>query len=169
MLLRWVVTIADNALQRDAVVHTISSIVNKHSKGTPFEHYLTSVDHRLHPGLSTFLTDKLDVFWTTQVALTTQPPETRRQAITTWTWVTKALLVRGDPRAADHVDRLFQLFGDDDISWAAARAIGDVVAADNILTKKNHAVIKFLYAQKYCTSVLPRIIEGAKLTDGTTC
>ncbi|EPT02988.1 hypothetical protein FOMPIDRAFT_1142982 [Fomitopsis schrenkii] len=150
MLLRWVVTVADNALQRDAVVHTISSIVNKRIEG-----------------LSAFLTDKLDVFWTTQVASTTQPPEKRREAILTWTWVTKALLVRGDPRAADHVDRFFQLFGDEEISWAAARAIGGVVAADNLLTKKNHAVIKFLYAQKYCTSVLPRIIEGAKSTDGS--
>lgn len=168
MLLRWVVTVADNALQRDAVVHTISSIVNKRIEGTPTEHWSpASLNHRLPPGLSAFLTDKLDVFWTTQVASTTQPPEKRREAILTWTWVTKALLVRGDPRAADHVDRFFQLFGDEEISWAAARAIGGVVAADNLLTKKNHAVIKFLYAQKYCTSVLPRIIEGAKSTDGT--
>ena len=80
--------------------------------------------------------------------------------------MTKALLVRGDARAADHVDRLFQLFGDEAISWDAARAVGGVVATDKILTKKNHAVIKFLYAQKYCTTVLPRIIEGAKSSDG---
>lgn len=80
--------------------------------------------------------------------------------------MTKALLVRGDARAASHVDRLFQAFDDEEISWDAARAIGGVVTTDRILTKTNHAVIKFLYAQKYCTTVLPRIVEGAKSSDG---
>ncbi|KZT67370.1 ARM repeat-containing protein [Daedalea quercina L-15889] len=148
MLLHWTVTVADNALQKDAAVHTISSILNKRTDW-----------------LSTFLTDKLDVFWTNQIASDAQPSEKRRQAISTWTWITKALLVRGDPRAADHVDRLFQLFGNDEISWDAARAVGGVVATDKILTKKNHAVVKFLYAQKYCSSVLPRIIDGAKSSE----
>ena len=34
MLLRWVISVADNALQRDAVVHTMSSIINKRTEGT---------------------------------------------------------------------------------------------------------------------------------------
>ena len=38
MLLRWVVTIADNALQRDVVVHAIASILNKRTEGKPIEH-----------------------------------------------------------------------------------------------------------------------------------
>ncbi|KAH9930313.1 ARM repeat-containing protein [Fomitopsis serialis] len=148
MLLRWAVTIADNVLQRDAAVHVTCSIVNKRTDG-----------------LSTFLREKLNIFWTSQIASNAHPPEKRREAISTWSWMTKALLVRGDPRAADQVDRLFQLFGDNEISWDAARTIGGVVATDRILTKKHHSVIKFLYAQKYCNTVLPRIIEGAKSSE----
>ena len=40
------------------------------------------------------------------------------------------------------VDRLFGLFEDEEVSWDAARAVGQIVAADPILTKKNHAVIR---------------------------
>lgn len=167
MLLRWVVTVAENTLQRDAVVHAIASILNKRTEGRLIEHRSRHfLDRLLRLGLSVFLGDQLSVFWVTQIASTAQPPEKRRQAISTWTWLTKALLVRGDARAADHVDRLLQLFDDEEVSWDAARAIGGVVAIDRILTKKNHATIKFLYAQKYCTTVLPRIVEGAKSSDG---
>ena len=40
------------------------------------------------------------------------------------------------------VDRLFGLFEDEEVSWDAARAVGQIVAADPVLTKKNHAVIR---------------------------
>ncbi|TFY64928.1 hypothetical protein EVJ58_g2311 [Rhodofomes roseus] len=147
-LLLWSVVDADNILQRDAAAHAIASILNKRTEG-----------------LSTFLEERLDLFWKDEVVTSERPPEARRQAISTWTWMTKALLVRGDPRGADLVDRLFELFGDDKVGWDAARAVGGAVATDKILTKKNHAVIKFLYAQKYCNSVLPRIIEAAKSSE----
>ena len=40
------------------------------------------------------------------------------------------------------VDQLFGLFGDAQISWDAARAVGSIPATDKILTKKNHAIVK---------------------------
>lgn len=98
--------------------------------------------------------------------------------------ITKALLIRNDAAAARNIDKLFGLLDDAEVSWDAARAIGSVVATDKILTKRNHAVIKagcslrpalvasltgvaqILYAQRYCSSVLPRIVEGAKSSSG---
>lgn len=97
--------------------------------------------------------------------------------------VTKALQVRSHPLAQSFTDRLIELFDDSDIGWDAARAIGQVVSSDKVLTKKHHAVIKvsghtqlsrnwphcpvqFLYAQKFANVMLPRIIEGAKSTSG---
>lgn len=56
--------------------------------------------------------------------------------------MTKALLTRGDALAQTFTDRLFTLFDDPDVGWSAARAIGQIVSQDRILTKKNHAVIK---------------------------
>lgn len=58
--------------------------------------------------------------------------------------VSRALLVRGHPKALSFVDRLFELFGDPNVGWDAARAIGQVGTVDNVLTKHNHAIIKVM-------------------------
>ena len=82
--------------------------------------------------------------------------------------MTKALLARGDSLAQTFVDRLFTLFDDVEVGWDAARAVGDVVNQDKLLTKKNHAVIRvcishFLsyYAELHLpfSSCLPRISQ----------
>ena len=39
-------------------------------------------------------------------------------------------------------DKLFSLFDDENVSWDAARAIGQISAADKILTKRNHAILR---------------------------
>ena len=44
--------------------------------------------------------------------------------------------------AAEFIEHLFELFGDESVSWDAARSVGNVVAPSNILVKRNHAVIK---------------------------
>ncbi|KAI0372603.1 ARM repeat-containing protein [Pilatotrama ljubarskyi] len=144
-LLKWTVTDAENPLQREAVVHMIAAILNRHADK-----------------LDAFLSTNLATFWQAQVSDSTVSAEARRHAILTFTWLTKALLVRGHPAAMAHVDRLFELFDDGDVNWDAARAVGRIPGPDKILTKSNHAVIKVLYAQKYCNAMLPRIIEGAR-------
>ncbi|KAI0333855.1 ARM repeat-containing protein [Cubamyces sp. BRFM 1775] len=144
-LLQWTVNDADNALQREAIVHTISAILNRHAEN-----------------LEAFLSGNVTQFWSAQISDPNVPVDTRKNAIVTFTWLTKALLVRGHPAAMTNVDRLFELFDDDNVNWDAARAIGRIPGSDKVLTKRNHAVIRILYAQKYCNSVLPRIIEGAK-------
>jgi DNA repair/transcription protein MET18/MMS19 len=44
--------------------------------------------------------------------------------------------------AAKFTDRLFETFDDADISWDAAKAIGDIAGSDLILTRQNHAIVK---------------------------
>lgn len=41
-----------------------------------------------------------------------------------------------------NIDRLFELFEDESVSWDAARAVGRIPGTDKVLTKRNHAVIK---------------------------
>lgn len=50
--------------------------------------------------------------------------------------------MRNHPKAMPFVERLFELFDDDTISWDAASAVGVAVASDRVLTKKNHSVIR---------------------------
>ncbi|KAI8996433.1 ARM repeat-containing protein [Trametes punicea] len=149
-LLQWTVDQSENALQREAIVHATSTIVNKHAE---------KLEH--------FLSISVTQFWDTQISNAEATVQALRNAIMTFTWLTKALLVRGHPTAMTNVDRLFELFDDGNVSWDAARAIGRIPGPDKVLTKRNHAVIKILYAQKYCNSVLPRIIEGAKTSQST--
>lgn len=52
--------------------------------------------------------------------------------------------MRNHPNALQFVNRLFELFDDDSISWDAARAIGAAIGSDKVLTKKNHAIIRVI-------------------------
>lgn len=42
-------------------------------------------------------------------------------------------------------ERLYSAFGDRDIGWEAAKAIGEIASSDTVLTKANHAEIKVEY------------------------
>ncbi|EMD39279.1 hypothetical protein CERSUDRAFT_82017 [Gelatoporia subvermispora B] len=148
MLLQWTREHADNVLQRDAVSHVLTSVVNRHAEG-----------------LASFTSERLEAFWKAEIADNAVTYQSRRQSISLWAWVTKALLVRGDPLAMQHTDKLFELFNDTDVNWDAARALGFIVASDKILTKRNHAVIKMLYSQRFCNTLLPRIVTGANSSE----
>ncbi|KZT25249.1 ARM repeat-containing protein [Neolentinus lepideus HHB14362 ss-1] len=148
-LYTWSVQHAESSLQREAAWHAIASILNKRSDDS-----------------IVFLTTCQEQIWSTQIsngAPGRSVPD-RRYSISAWTWVTKALTTKGHAASEAFVDRLFEVFDDTDINWDAAKAIGDIVASDDILTKKKHAAIRILFAQRYCSRLLPRIVEGAKGT-----
>ncbi|CCM00251.1 uncharacterized protein FIBRA_02280 [Fibroporia radiculosa] len=158
-LLQWSCLCTDNVLQRDAIAHTISSVVNKRAGG-----------------LSSLLSEKADRFWTTQVADPSVPSEKRRHALCIWIWMTKALLVRGDAAATNYVNRLFELFDDAEISWDAARGVGSAIGTDKVLTKRNHAVIKVTSVlimpyhiradtDMFIDFLLPLLLRGLDLPD----
>ncbi|KAJ7148405.1 ARM repeat-containing protein [Mycena crocata] len=136
---------ADNQRQAEAVFHIVGSIVNKH------------VDD-----LGPFLEHKKTVYWSEQILNQAGPPERRRQAIRVWTWICKGLLVRNHPLALEFIHRLFNVFEDETIGTNAAKAFGDIAASDSVLTKRNSAVVKFLWAQKFATGILPRLMNGAR-------
>ncbi|KAH7927892.1 ARM repeat-containing protein [Leucogyrophana mollusca] len=138
--------------QREAAWHILASVVNKHTE---------------EPGISSFLTARLDVYWLTALGNRDATADTRRHSISLWAWITKALLVRSHPISSQFVDRFFELLGDDAVDWDAARAIGGLGSGDIVLTKRNFAVVKVLHAQKFFNMVLPRILEGAKVCDGS--
>ncbi|KAF8817465.1 ARM repeat-containing protein [Phlegmacium glaucopus] len=150
-LLAWVLDTADTELAKISALQMLSSIVNRRSDE-----------------LSSFLNDKLDIFWSKRIQDESLPVERRVWAIKSWTWISKALLVRKHPLAMTLAERLYEAFGDASISWEAAKAIGEIPQADPILTKANHAEVKILYVQKYVNAVLPRIISSAKDSTDTT-
>ncbi|KAF7356213.1 MMS19 nucleotide excision repair [Mycena venus] len=136
---------SDNDRQAEAVFRIVGSIVNKH------------VDE-----LGSFLEHKQTVYWSEQIFESTSAPEWRRQAIRVWTWICKGLLVRNHTLALEFIHRLFDVFGDETIGTDAAKAFGDIAASDSVLTKRNSAVVKFLWAQKFANGILPRLMSGAK-------
>ena len=56
--------------------------------------------------------------------------------------ICRAFLVRNHAAAGPLIDRLLTLFTDENIGWDAARAIGQIGRTDNVLTKRNHAVVR---------------------------
>ncbi|KAF5383772.1 hypothetical protein D9615_003569 [Tricholomella constricta] len=144
-LLIWSITRTDHYLQRESAWHLISSVVNKHAETA-----------------TAFLEDKLDTFWPRYIANAEVILDQRHQAIQAWVWISKALVVRKDATLTRFTDRLFEVFDDDEISWDAAKALGQIASADQILIKRHHAVIKILHAQKFVNGILPRIISGAQ-------
>ncbi|KAJ6592258.1 ARM repeat-containing protein [Mycena vulgaris] len=136
---------AGTARQAEAVCRVLGSLVNKH------------VDE-----LAPFLEEKQTTYWAARIGDPAAAPAHRRQAIHVWTWICKGLLVRNHARAGAFVERLFEVFGDAAVRMDAAKAVGEVAAADGVLNKRNKAVVKFLWAQKYATGILPRLMHGAR-------
>ncbi|KAJ7020638.1 ARM repeat-containing protein [Mycena alexandri] len=146
MILSQGLACANNERQVETVLRIVGSIANKH------------VDE-----LGSFLEHTKTTYWSTQILEPNSPHEARRQAIRVWTWISKALLVRNHPSAlSDFIHRLFDLFGDATVGTDAAKAFGDIASADAVLTKRNGAVVKFLWAQKFATGILPRLMNGAR-------
>lgn len=153
-VLWWCLTSAVSDFQRDAVFHLLASILNKR----------VDADR-----LDTFTNTLLSMFWDKEILDSSVALERRQHAIKAWTWVSKALLIRSHTLALQFTDKLFDAFDDGVIGWDAAKAIGDVVAIDNVLTKKHHAISRLLYAQKFVNHVLSRIIAGAKDSSKSRC
>ncbi|KAK2463614.1 hypothetical protein APHAL10511_004365 [Amanita phalloides] len=144
----WSLDSANNDLQRESAWHILSIIVNKRTEDA-----------------CVFLENALKFLWPAQVLDLATPTVRRSTALGAFVWLTKGLIVKGHPLSMRFRDALFEAVKDEEIGWVAAKAIGEIVAVDSVLTKKNHAIIKFLYAQKYVSQVLPRIVANARGSD----
>jgi DNA repair/transcription protein MET18/MMS19 len=56
--------------------------------------------------------------------------------------ITRALLIRNHVDATIQVEMLFTLFDDQDLAWDVARAVGQIATVEDVLTKRNHAVLR---------------------------
>ncbi|KAG2141268.1 ARM repeat-containing protein [Suillus clintonianus] len=144
-LVAWSDNPSSTVFQREAVLHVLASIVNKHVDDAP-----------------DFLSSQLESYSLSTLKNTNIPTEARKNAISTWVSVTRALLVRSHPSANAFIDHLFELLDDSTVNWDAARAIGLLASEDTVLTKRNNAVLRILHVQKYFNAVMPRLLEGAK-------
>ncbi|KAI5124282.1 hypothetical protein M0805_005129 [Coniferiporia weirii] len=140
----WGLHSANTDFQRRAANHFIAALLNKNSE-------------RMEP----FISRQMETIWE-EISSTKKPAQQRIYAIESWLWIAKSLIMLNHTSVNNIVDRLFKLFGDSEVGWDAARAIGEIAGSGDVLTKKNHAVIRILYAQKYFKGVLPKILEGLK-------
>ena len=56
--------------------------------------------------------------------------------------ICRALVARNHPKSFEFVEQLFTLFEVEDISWEAGRVLGLIAASNEVLSKKNYAVLK---------------------------
>jgi len=124
-ILLWSVRQANNDLQRDAAWHILSIIVNKRAND-----------------VLQFLSYARETVWPTEVLDTTKSTSSRHTTVRAFAWLTKGLVIKGHPLSVSFRDALFEAVQDEEIGWTAAKAIGGIVATDNILTKKNRATVK---------------------------
>ncbi|KAG6890017.1 hypothetical protein C0992_003362 [Termitomyces sp. T32_za158] len=144
-LLRWSILHTDNYLQRESAWHLISSVLNKHADTA-----------------TASLEDKITNFWPKFIASSEASIEQRRWGLQAWVWICKALVVQKHTSLTRFTDKIFELFAEKEISWDAAKTLGDIASSDQILTKCNHAVLKILHTQRFVNGILPRIITGAQ-------
>ncbi|KAH0836552.1 ARM repeat-containing protein [Lanmaoa asiatica] len=149
-LVRWCDLSTCSTLQSGAASELFATLVNKYTDD-----------------VSDFLNEMLISYCSTTLNNPRAPPEARRKAIDNWVWISRGLVVRSHPLALSFIDTLFTLLDDETVSWDAARALGELVADNGILTKRNGAVLKILHVQKYFNVVLPKVIDGANKVDGT--
>ncbi|EJU03657.1 ARM repeat-containing protein [Dacryopinax primogenitus] len=144
----WCLSTADSALQRDAVLRALSTLINK----------------RLED-ITPFMNETLPSYGNDVLLNPTVSLPRRLVCLELWVWVGRALLVRSDDSIRTLVDDLFDLFPDSNIAYDAALAIGRISQGGvDVLTKENHATIRFLHMQKFFNLLIPTLITGAKDT-----
>ncbi|KIK23072.1 hypothetical protein PISMIDRAFT_29572 [Pisolithus microcarpus 441] len=150
-LVTWCSSDSCTASQREAASHILASLVNKRADD-----------------IGDFLKYQLDDYWSKVVYNHTVSASDRRNAVALWVSIARALLVRSHPSAMAFTDKLFILIDEgDEVGREAAHALGTLAIKDEVLAKRNHAILKVLYAQRYLDVVLPRILEAVQNVTGS--
>jgi DNA repair/transcription protein MET18/MMS19 len=78
-------------------------------------------------------------------------------------WITKALVVRADPKSDPLLDHLLIRLGDNTAEGRiAARGFSMLLAPEELLSKSNYAVIRLLHKQRLFNFIMPRLSEKFK-------
>ncbi|KAI5995445.1 ARM repeat-containing protein [Pisolithus albus] len=141
-LVTWCSSDNCTASQREAVSHILASLVNKRADD-----------------IGDFLKYQIDDYWSKVINNHTVSASDRRNAVTLWVSIARALLVRSHPSAMAFTDKLFILIDEgDEVGREAAHALGPLAIKDEVLV---------LYAQRYLNVVLPRILEAVQNVTGS--
>ncbi|EGG01162.1 uncharacterized protein MELLADRAFT_111212 [Melampsora larici-populina 98AG31] len=107
-----------------------------------------------------FFDEELPSFWKSEIEI---GPLTQHQprilAIEIWIWIIKGLIVRGEQRGYDLLDRLIELWNEKGGSGKEViRFTGLIV--DEVVGSRNFGVVKFLWKQRACSYLLNKLVEA---------
>lgn len=91
MLLKWALGKADSELQKLSAFHMLSSILNRRADGKNILVLDANTGVHILAELSLFLSDKLDRYWSDEIASPESALPRRKWAITSWIWVSRCI------------------------------------------------------------------------------
>ncbi|KAH9823554.1 Dos2-interacting transcription regulator of RNA-Pol-II-domain-containing protein [Melampsora americana] len=107
-----------------------------------------------------FFDEELSSFWRSEIEigpLTQHQP--RMIAIEIWIWIIKGLIVRGEKKGYELLDRFTQLWSEKGGSGKeVARLTGMIV--DEVVGSRNFGVVKVLWKQRACSYLLDKLLEA---------
>ncbi|KAI0241835.1 MMS19 nucleotide excision repair protein [Lamellibrachia satsuma] len=93
-------------------------------------------------------------------------PERRCQALTLWTWCTKALVLRSHTQQTVFAEKLIDWLDDPHLCKVAVEAFPTVLSeSHDILSSAMHADIKIMYRQRFFLMTLAKLVKCFHLVD----
>ncbi|XP_071948228.1 MMS19 nucleotide excision repair protein homolog [Antedon mediterranea] len=83
-------------------------------------------------------------------------------AMTTWNWITKALVLRGHSMASEFISTMISYLGNEALGHIAAEGFKCVLTED-VLTPASHANVKIMYCQRFFLETISKISSGFQL------
>jgi len=145
----------------------LNDSLEEHIRAAVFQLVATYANKR-SDDVKSLLAEYLPQFWMTEIASATRDVKHRSAALRGYIWILRGLLARNHPDVNQGIERLFTIFDDPQLSWDAARGIGELAkGGEDILVKDNFCIIRRLYVQKFVSMILPKLLHGCKATHGT--
>jgi len=124
---------------------------------------LASTLNKRTKDLRQFIDFGLETFWNQVILNETTILDERLRAIRATGWIARGLVVCSDPAGLTCASRLIGILKSPELGSIAARTLGIIAnQTDELLSKKNFAIIKVLHKQRFFSSVLRQIVAGYK-------
>ncbi|KAI9137437.1 Dos2-interacting transcription regulator of RNA-Pol-II-domain-containing protein, partial [Paraphysoderma sedebokerense] len=141
---------SENPFQRDSLAQSIACITNKTVADSEIT---TLVQNHIIPLLSPLFSSSSN-------------PSSRKNSLTVYLWVTKALAIRSHPFGFEMIKNIIGLFKDGVMAKDAANGFAVIVGdEEEWLSKKGFAIVKLLYKQRLFSYCLPLLTEGFNTSD----
>jgi hypothetical protein len=151
-----------------ADLRLVAVVVNKRAEGNVF--FSVSLSricsaHELMGGGGTDLGDLgVSRLWNDVVADVRVDMGRRRAALRVSAWIARALVVRGDVRGEELVQRIVGLLADGELGRDAARSLGTVIDDDQLLSRERFSVVKVSVVCRMSGSCLALKIDDGAVT-----